>query len=32
MVMIIGPLKTKADQKQQAKKSREASASGESGE
>jgi len=32
MVMIIGPLKTKADQKQQAKKSREVSASGESGE
>ena len=32
MVMIIGPLKTKADQKQQARKSREAPASGESGE
>ena len=32
MVMIIGPLKTKADQKQQAKKSREASVSGEAGE
>ena len=32
MVMIIGPLKTKADQKQQARKSQEAPASAESGE
>ncbi len=32
MVMIIGPLKTKADQKQQAKKTREAPASGDAGE
>lgn len=32
MVMIIGPLKTKADQKQQARKKQEAPASAESGE